>query len=134
MKTFVAAGRVALAATRYVAAAVGHDRFTAATRVLNSASERLMPVWTVHTPPPADKLALLPVWTPAPPPSPPTQSSSDSPIHIAVFDSCVVNMMGPPAFPLEGSGSDVRVATRRCASACGWRDVHTLCSAVVVGR
>jgi hypothetical protein len=36
-----------------------------------------------------------------------------SPRHIAVFESCVVNMMGPPAPPLEGSGSDVRAATRR---------------------
>jgi hypothetical protein len=104
MKAFITAGKLALAASQSLAGAVGHSRVTAATRVLNAASDRVVPVWTQHTPPPAAALALLPLWQPS-------SAPSSSPQQVAVFESCVVNMMGPPL--LEGSDSDVRAATRR---------------------
>ncbi len=104
MKTFISAGKLALAASQSLAGALGHSRVTAATRVLNAASDRVLPVWTEHTPPPAAALGLLPLWQPS-------SAASSSPQQIAVFESCVVHMMGPPL--LEGSGSDVRAATRR---------------------
>jgi hypothetical protein len=129
MKAFVSAGKLALAASQSLAAAVGHARVTAFTRALNAASERAIPVWTQHTPPPAARVQLLPIWTPDTSSAPMMQSSSSSSSasssspepssmrnahqSVAVFESCVVNMMGAPPPSLEGSGSDVRLATRR---------------------
>ncbi len=108
MKTFIAAGKLALAASLSLANALGHSRVTAATRMMNASSNRVIPVWTANTPPPAASLELLPLWK--------QQSASESASartrqQIAVFESCVVQMMGPPL--VGGSGSDVRVATRR---------------------
>ena len=123
MKTFVSAGRMALAAAHSFAEAFGSHRVTAITSALNAASGRVLPVWTVHTPPAAAKVELLPIWTPdassasaltvASAASSASTSMSYFQYPIAVFESCVVNKMGPPPSHMEGSCSDVRLATRR---------------------